>query len=146
MCRQVPITTILVTHDQSEGLTLADEIVVMREGRIEQTMAPRDGDGRWPMARSCRRWNRHRRSVAARPGAATLMVRQEHVRLLAPGAAADVSTPAEVAAVAYRGQSAQVAVQAFGQRLRLTIDPHTTIHAGDAVRVGWALADSRLIR
>jgi len=41
MRRQVPITTIRVTHDQTEGLTLADEIVVMREGRIEQTGAPR---------------------------------------------------------------------------------------------------------
>ena len=39
MRRQAPITTILVTHDQTEGLTLADEIVVMRAGRIEQAGA-----------------------------------------------------------------------------------------------------------
>jgi multiple sugar transport system ATP-binding protein len=33
-------TTIYVTHDQIEAMTLADIIVVMREGRIEQVGAP----------------------------------------------------------------------------------------------------------
>jgi putative spermidine/putrescine transport system ATP-binding protein len=36
------ITTILVTHDQEEALTLSDTIVVMNEGRIEQMGAPAD--------------------------------------------------------------------------------------------------------
>ena len=35
-------TTIHVTHDQQEALALADVIVVMREGRIEQVGAPLD--------------------------------------------------------------------------------------------------------
>jgi iron(III) transport system ATP-binding protein len=34
------ITTILVTHDQEEALTMADRIVVMNEGRIEQVGTP----------------------------------------------------------------------------------------------------------
>ncbi|RWG80899.1 MAG: ABC transporter ATP-binding protein [Mesorhizobium sp.] len=34
------ITTICVTHDQEEALTLSDRIVVMRAGRIEQTNTP----------------------------------------------------------------------------------------------------------
>ncbi|WP_149764626.1 ABC transporter ATP-binding protein [Neomesorhizobium albiziae] len=33
-------TTICVTHDQEEALTLSDRIVVMRDGRIEQTDTP----------------------------------------------------------------------------------------------------------
>ena len=33
-------TAIYVTHDQIEAMTLADQIVVMRDGRIEQTGAP----------------------------------------------------------------------------------------------------------
>src|ERR1041385_6144947 len=36
------ITTIYVTHDQKEALSLADRLAVMHEGRIEQIGAPRD--------------------------------------------------------------------------------------------------------
>ena len=36
------ITMIYVTHDQIEAMTLADRIVLMREGRIEQMGAPLD--------------------------------------------------------------------------------------------------------
>jgi multiple sugar transport system ATP-binding protein len=35
-------TTIYVTHDQVEAMTMADKIVVMREGRIEQVGRPMD--------------------------------------------------------------------------------------------------------
>src|SRR5690606_9287368 len=34
------ITTIFVTHDQEEALTLCDRIAVMREGRLEQAGTP----------------------------------------------------------------------------------------------------------
>jgi spermidine/putrescine ABC transporter ATP-binding subunit len=36
------ITTVLVTHDQEEALTLADEIVVMNQGRILQIGSPHE--------------------------------------------------------------------------------------------------------
>ena len=36
------ITTIMVTHDQEEALTMADRIVVMNEGVIEQIGTPQD--------------------------------------------------------------------------------------------------------
>ncbi|MEE8352511.1 MAG: putative 2-aminoethylphosphonate ABC transporter ATP-binding protein [Rhodospirillales bacterium] len=36
------ITTIMVTHDQEEALTMADRIVVMNEGVIEQVGSPED--------------------------------------------------------------------------------------------------------
>ena len=34
------ITTLFVTHDQEEAMTLSDQVVVMNEGRIEQSGAP----------------------------------------------------------------------------------------------------------
>ena len=38
--RQYGITTILVTHDQEEALSMADRIAVMSRGRIEQVSTP----------------------------------------------------------------------------------------------------------
>ena len=39
---RAPVTTILVTHDQEEAMSVADRIVVMNEGRIEQVGHPRE--------------------------------------------------------------------------------------------------------
>ncbi len=38
--REVGITSLFVTHDQEEAMTIADRIVVMNNGRIEQVGAP----------------------------------------------------------------------------------------------------------
>jgi len=35
-------TTVIVTHDQEEAMEVADEVVVMNQGRIEQTAGPRE--------------------------------------------------------------------------------------------------------
>lgn len=40
--REVRTTTLYVTHDQIEALTMADRVLVMNQGRIEQSGAPRD--------------------------------------------------------------------------------------------------------
>src|SRR5678815_2695316 len=40
--RELGITTVYVTHDQSEALALSHEIAVMSEGRIQQAGSPRD--------------------------------------------------------------------------------------------------------
>ena len=40
--RELKITTVYVTHDQSEALALSHEIAVMSEGRIQQIGSPRD--------------------------------------------------------------------------------------------------------
>ncbi len=40
--KEVGITALFVTHDQEEAMTIADRIVVMNEGRIEQEGPPAD--------------------------------------------------------------------------------------------------------
>ena len=40
--REIGATMIYVTHDQVEAMTLADKIVVLRKGRVEQVGAPLD--------------------------------------------------------------------------------------------------------
>jgi sulfate/thiosulfate transport system ATP-binding protein len=39
---EVHVTTIFVTHDQEEAMDVAEQIVVMNEGRVEQAGEPRD--------------------------------------------------------------------------------------------------------
>jgi len=40
--REIGITTLMVTHDQEEALSLSDRIAVMNEGRILQEAAPKE--------------------------------------------------------------------------------------------------------
>ena len=40
--QQVGITTIFVTHDQEEAMSMSDEILLMREGALEQLSTPRE--------------------------------------------------------------------------------------------------------
>jgi ABC-type Fe3+/spermidine/putrescine transport system ATPase subunit len=40
--REIGITTIFVTHDQEEALTLSDKIGILRDGRMVQAGPPRD--------------------------------------------------------------------------------------------------------
>lgn len=39
---ELQLTTVMVTHDQEEALELADRVVVMNQGRIEQVGTPRE--------------------------------------------------------------------------------------------------------
>jgi sulfate transport system ATP-binding protein len=39
---EVHVTTIFVTHDQEEAMDVAEQIVVLKEGHVEQAGAPRD--------------------------------------------------------------------------------------------------------
>ncbi len=38
--KRIPVTSVLVTHDQEEALEVADRIVIMNEGQIEQAGTP----------------------------------------------------------------------------------------------------------
>ena len=38
--RQLPTTSVFVTHDQVEAMTLGDRVVVMRDGRVQQAGTP----------------------------------------------------------------------------------------------------------
>jgi ABC-type sugar transport system ATPase subunit len=43
--QQAPFTSVYVTHDQLEAITLADRVVVMRAGKIEQVGSPETSTG-----------------------------------------------------------------------------------------------------
>jgi ABC-type Fe3+/spermidine/putrescine transport system ATPase subunit len=108
--RRLGITTIFVTHDQEEALSLADTVVLMRAGRVEQQASPEEIYARPATAfassfigsanlvpvtvghidgRTVAVWDGAVIPLAeAQPtGEAMLMLRQEDIALHAPGAA-----------------------------------------------------------
>ena len=123
--RELGITTVYVTHDQEEALSLSDRVAVMRDGRVLQVGAPRSStsgraraswrtssapttwlpgrvtsrrDGRARRGDGARRAPRHGRRRRARPGAAACSpIRPENVAIAAgrPQAAAEGPGPAE---------------------------------------------------
>jgi iron(III) transport system ATP-binding protein len=42
ICKETGITTVYVTHDQKEALSMADRVAIMRAGRVEQIGSPED--------------------------------------------------------------------------------------------------------
>lgn len=42
IARQLELTTLIVTHDPEEALTLSDKVLIINEGRIAQFAAPTD--------------------------------------------------------------------------------------------------------
>jgi iron(III) transport system ATP-binding protein len=40
ICRRLGVSTVMVTHDQDEALSMADRVVLMNRGRVEQAGAP----------------------------------------------------------------------------------------------------------
>jgi iron(III) transport system ATP-binding protein len=42
ICKEAGLTSLYVTHDQKEALSMADRLAVLRSGRIEQCGAPRE--------------------------------------------------------------------------------------------------------
>ena len=63
--RELPVTTMYVTHDQSEAMALSDRVVVMNHGAVAQVDTP---DGiYWRPARSVR--GRVRRRAGDEPAA-----------------------------------------------------------------------------
>jgi energy-coupling factor transporter ATP-binding protein EcfA2 len=73
---------IYVTHDQVEAMTMADKIVVLNAGNIEQVGSPLDlYTGRQPLRRRLHRLAEdelHHRPNASPHGAHTIGVRPEH--------------------------------------------------------------------
>src|SRR5690606_19903046 len=93
--RRLGNTMIYVTHDQIEAMTLADRIVVLRDGRVEQIGSPRElyerpdnlfvapfiGSPKMNILKAA-----SATGLGAVPqGAASVGVRPEHLRLVAPG-------------------------------------------------------------
>ena len=117
--RKLGVTTIFVTHDQSEALSLSDRIAVMSEGRIRQIGTP-DEIYRKPMDRFvasfvgdvnvlCARLERlDPRAATVSLGAARLSVAPEPLAGLNPGSPVDLFVRPEDLQVAGLGTTGAI--------------------------------------
>ncbi len=159
--RRLGATSVYVTHDQIEAMTMADEVVVMRAGRIEQVGAPLalyatpankfvagfigspamnfieatvGADG----AHAVLAADKNLHIALGRPRVAGLRVwlglRPEHLRL-DTGAQ---PLPAVVAAVETTGSQSFVALELCGHTLTLAQAGTVGLREGDAVTLGIA--------
>jgi len=152
--RTLGATTVYVTHDQEEAMTLADRIAVFMEGRIVQVGTPRDVFARPqtvdvagfigtpPMNLLPAVWDGGfaivdgqqlpLASAATSPRQVTLGVRPNDLRI------ADVGLPARVERVEDLGDSSIVSFIAGERLLKAKSDRLPLVQEGDAVHLGFA--------
>jgi ABC-type Fe3+/spermidine/putrescine transport system ATPase subunit len=169
--RRVNVTTVLVTHDQAEALSLADRIAVMRQGAVEQAGAPeeiyarprtpfvadfigaanlveaevrREGDG-W-VARTAD-------GLAfpvpppedGREGARRVALRQEDLALTDRPAGVEVAVPTAVVARVYRGAHVHHVARLGGQLVRVMTPKERSAAADRATHLGWRRDAARVL-
>jgi putative spermidine/putrescine transport system ATP-binding protein len=168
--RKLAITTVFVTHDQVEALSMCDRVAVMDSGRVSQVGTPEDlyerpanrfvagfvGRANW-LAGVARAGGVDLAGtrVAALHGeadgaAVELMLRPHRLRLRRAGgggAEGDASLPGKVRSLSYVGDVAQVEVETAAGRL--VVERGTDggdwrgFAEGEAVEVGWSPAGAR---
>lgn len=161
--REFGKTTICVTHDQEEALTLSDRIVVMRAGRIEQTDTPEALYDR-PATRFVANFLGEANILesydfkfaadAAPPPGTVAMIRPERVCISAP------ATPKPIDANQRQFVTGKVDDMIYAGPLRkyqvrvgssvVTVREHVasgqqTFRPGDDVRLAWLQSDVRFV-
>lgn len=155
-------TTVYVTHDQIEAMTLADRVVVMNAGRVEQIGAPLelydrpaslfvaafigspsmnflpaqvDADGRHARLSDGTPLPLPETLLAAAGKPVTLGIRPNHWRIVEQGCAAGVSI------IEPTGSETQVSAHLAGQTLRILVAGRTTAQPGDTICLAVDPAD-----
>jgi ABC-type sugar transport system ATPase subunit len=158
--KRLGTTTVFVTHDQVEAMTMGDRIAVMLDGRLEQIgtpdeiyNAPRtlfvagflgsppmnliDGE----IAEGRFRSGRLSIPTMAPPGVVTLAIRPHDMRVVAPGTE-DV-LQAEVFAMEHLGRESVLIADAGGAKLRVLVPPTFIARVGE--RLGLMPVEARYL-
>jgi putative spermidine/putrescine transport system ATP-binding protein len=140
--RELGITFIHVTHSQEEAMALSDMMVVMNEGGIRQTGAPREVFDR-PVSPFVARFIGGHNVLATPSGA--IAVRADRCRLAA--AAEEPYVSGRVAAVEYQGALVRVSlVTAPGEEASALLPDAVfyahPVRAGDPATLVWSQHDA----
>ena len=157
--QRLGITMIYVTHDQAEAMSMADRIILMREGRIEQDATPAELYARpatvfagnfigTPPMNIVALEDSLRGAVIAGSdsalchgaGAGLLLgLRPELIRLSAGG-----GVPAEVLTTEYLGADTILTCNVGQERLAVRLAGPSVLTAGTAVRLTWSPQDAHV--
>lgn len=140
--QELGITTIYVTHDQREALTMSDRIAVMNAGRIEQLDAPQ-AIYRSPRSRFVADFMGESNIIPAalvqplgtpHPPGATLIIRAENLGLEREAASDDgIAIQGRITAQAFRGENWQLRLDIGSERdLLLSIPSGRSVNWADA--------------
>ena len=136
--QELRITTLFVTHDQAEALTMADRIAVLKAGRLEQIGTPEEIYRR-PA-------NGFVASFVGRANFITsrLAVRPEDLRVVATAPGGAEARPVKILVAAFAGSAIHYTLAlADGRELRAHMAPSDPLfRPGDAAHVTWAKADA----
>ncbi len=129
--RELRIPMIYVTHDQTEALSMADRIVVLREGRVLQTGSPEDIYRRPVSPEVARQLGMPPINLIPGAGSGMTGVRPEDLR---PDGG---DSEAVVTVVEPQGPVRVVAAEWNGRIVHLLIDRAVRISRGDRIRPSW---------
>ncbi len=131
--RRLGITMVYVTHDQTEAMTMADRVVLLRAGRIEQVGSPDELYTRPATAFTAAFIGAPPMNLMKLNGAGTLTgVRPEDMRI-----AAHDGIEARVESVEYLGADSLVAARSGEQPLLVRVPGHAAVREGESVRISW---------
>jgi ABC-type sugar transport system ATPase subunit len=141
--QEVGTTTVYVTHDQVEAMTLGDRIAVLNAGRLEQAGTPDELYER--PANTFVGGFIGSPAMSFLPWENTLLgVRPEHVRAWSEDAGLLGPIPGRVAYVEALGRETFVGVEtARGYRLVAAVEGWASVKPGDSVRLGLVRSELR---
>lgn len=129
--QRLGITMVYVTHDQTEAMTMADRVVLMRDGRIEQNGSPEELYNRPATAFTARFIGTPPMNVI-KHGHRLIGIRPEHIRIVSQDGHA-----ARVKAVEHLGADSIILCEVEGQPVSVRQDGFSKAHPGDDVRLAW---------
>ena len=134
--QKLGITMVYVTHDQTEAMTMADQIILLREGRVEQDAPPDLLYARPATAFAARFVGTPPMNILTAPGGAFLIgVRPEDIRVATePGPR---TVEACVNRVEYLGADSILFCAVAGQSLAVRAPGRVDLAAGRTVHLSW---------
>lgn len=139
--RRLGLTMIFVTHDQTEAMSMADRVALLREGRLEQFDTPHALYSRPASSRVARFIGAPPMNVVtvADLGAAGAHLPRDLLAGLRPEeiALADRGLPGRVAQIEYLGADSILSVDIGGPHLAVRLQGRPAIGTGAAVHLGW---------